>query len=86
MQRMISHDTPLPACRNGHRARHMHDVRCESAGGGHLVECACSATAKHAEFDTALVEWCRANGHPVPHALLQAPLPLSNVTHLRARP
>ena len=28
---------------------------------------------------------CR-NGHPVPHALLQAPLPLSNVTHLRARP
>ena len=35
---------------------------------------------------SAPVEWCRANGHPVPHALLQAPLPLSNVTHLRARP
>ena len=64
MQRMISHTEPLPNCRNGHRARHMHDVRRAEAGGGHLVECACSATAKHAEFDTALVEWCRANGHP----------------------
>ena len=86
MQRMISHTEPLPNCRNGHRARHMHDVRRAEAGGGHLVDCACSTTGKHAEFDTALVEWCRANGHPVPHALLQAPLPLSNVTHLRARP
>lgn len=86
MQRMISHAEPLPACRRGHVARHIHDARRVSAGGGHLVECQCSASSKHAEFDDALAEWCQAHGHPVPRVELQRPLPLgrASVTHLRA--
>lgn len=84
MQRMISHPEPLPPCRRGHAARHIHDARRASAGGGHLVECACSSTGKHAEFDDALREWSASQGHPAPRITPQRSLPLANVTHLRA--
>lgn len=84
MQRMISHATPLPACRAGHAARHIHDCRGLHSGGGHLVECACSSTRKHGEFDEALVEWCAVHGHPLPQTQPQRSLALVNVTHLRA--
>ncbi|AOX63583.1 hypothetical protein BIZ42_16115 [Stenotrophomonas sp. LM091] len=60
-QRHISHPEPLPACAAGHSARHIHDLRCLAAGGGHFVECKCRMTSKHAEPDAALSEWRRIN-------------------------
>lgn len=60
-QEHISHPEGLPNCAAGHRARHIHDKRCASAGGGHLVECACRATSKHADPDKAIAAWRRLN-------------------------
>lgn len=60
-QRHISHPEGLPACAAGHSARHIHDLRGLAAGGGHLVECKCRMTSKHAEPDAALAEWRRIN-------------------------
>lgn len=60
-QKQISHPEGLPNCAAGHRARHIHDERRPSAGGGHLVECACRATSKSENPDTALAEWRRIN-------------------------
>ncbi|MCU0996840.1 hypothetical protein [Stenotrophomonas maltophilia] len=60
-QEHISHPEGLPNCAAGHRARHIHDKRCASAGGGHLVECACMATSKHADPDKAIAAWRRLN-------------------------
>ena len=82
MQRMIAHPEGLPTCRHGHQARHIHDARALRAGGGHLVECRCSHTGKHADYDDALREWCQAHGHPAPSIEPQRPLPLGNVTPL----
>ncbi|MCD7096908.1 hypothetical protein [Stenotrophomonas sp. MMGLT7] len=81
MQRMISHPMPLPPCRHGHASRHIHDLRAARAGGGHFVECACSATSKHGTYDEALREWCRQQGQRYP-ANGQGCLPL-NVTPMR---
>ncbi|HGM6719915.1 TPA: hypothetical protein ACKQC2_000735 [Stenotrophomonas maltophilia] len=63
-QEHISHPEGLPNCAAGHRARHIHDKRCASAGGGHLVECACRSTSKHAEPDAAIAAWRRLNRPP----------------------
>ncbi len=60
-QEHISHPEGLPNCAAGHRARHIHDKRCASAGGGHLVECACRSTSKHADPDKAIEAWRRLN-------------------------
>lgn len=60
-QEHISHPEGLPNCAAGHRARHIHDKRCASAGGGHLVECACRSTSKHASPDSAIAAWRRLN-------------------------
>lgn len=60
-QRHISHPEGLPACAAGHNARHILDLRGVDRGGGHLVECKCRATSKHAETDQALAEWRRIN-------------------------
>ncbi|MBS3725878.1 MULTISPECIES: hypothetical protein [unclassified Stenotrophomonas] len=60
-QEHISHPEGLPNCTAGHRARHIHDKRCASAGGGHLVECACRSTSKHADPDKAIAAWRRLN-------------------------
>ncbi|MCX2892169.1 hypothetical protein ORG27_01070 [Stenotrophomonas lactitubi] len=60
-QKQISHPEGLPNCAAGHRARHIHDMRCTSAGGGHLVECCCRSTSKKADADAALTEWRRIN-------------------------
>ncbi|MFC3549425.1 hypothetical protein ACFOLC_00175 [Lysobacter cavernae] len=79
-QRQISHDEPLPACRRGHAARHIHDARRHDAGGGHLVECACSQTRKHAELDGALAEWKRMHQIRTPR-----PRPPANVVQLGLR-
>ncbi|MBB5885434.1 hypothetical protein [Xanthomonas sp. F1] len=80
---MITHPAPLPRCRAGHTARHIHDARRIGAGGGHLIECPCSQTGKHAEFDDALRQWCRQHGQPVPALPPQRALPLSNVAPIR---
>jgi len=60
-QRHISHPEPLQACAAGHSARHIHDLRSISAGGGHFVECRCRATRKHSEPGQAVAEWQRIN-------------------------
>ncbi|WP_414553379.1 hypothetical protein [Stenotrophomonas forensis] len=60
-QEHISHPEGLPNCAAGHRARHIHDKRCAAAGGGHLVECACRSTSKHADPDKAIAAWSRLN-------------------------
>ena len=73
MQRMISHDAPLPTCSKGHRARHIEDLRQASAGGGHCVECACSHTARHADFARALAEWEQMHRKPAPRRVRQGP-------------
>ncbi|WP_083491105.1 hypothetical protein [Stenotrophomonas terrae] len=66
MQRMISEPTPIIPCSKGHAARHMLDLRRESAGGGHSVECACTSTAKHLTFEEAHAEWCLVHGQRAP--------------------
>lgn len=58
-QRQVSHAEELPPCKAGHRARHMHDLRCLRAGGGHFVECACTHTRRYVDFEQALAEWKR---------------------------
>jgi len=60
-QRHISHPEGLPACAAGHSARHILDLRGVDRGGGHLVECKCRATSKHAEPGLALAEWRKIN-------------------------
>ncbi len=58
---------PLPICKRRHSARYIHDLRRAEAGGGHLIECACSHTAKHANFDLAWVHWLKRHAlHPAP--------------------
>lgn len=79
-QRQITHPEGLPACHAGHVARHIHDQRAPRAGGGHLVECQCRATTRHATFDAALTQWCRDNQRPAP---TQQPLPLPQHNILR---
>lgn len=81
-QRQMSHVEPLPACKQGHSARHIFDARRIGAGGGHLIECACSQTRKHAEFVDALGEWKRAHRIRTPRPQLQ---PATNVTQLGLR-
>lgn len=73
-QKQISHPEGLPNCAAGHRARHIHDERRASAGGGHLVECCCRSTSKKADAEAALAEWGRIN-RPArsPRAALIAP-------------
>ncbi|MBH1529886.1 hypothetical protein I5T99_12565 [Stenotrophomonas maltophilia] len=82
-QKQISHPEGLPNCAAGHRARHIHDERRPSAGGGHLVECACRATRKCENPETALAQWRRIN-RPVraarAHAVPSAP---DNVVQMR---
>lgn len=82
MQRMIPHPEGLPPCRHGHTARHVHDTRSADAGGGHQVECRCSASARCGDYDDALRDWCQTHGHPLPSTSPQRVLPL-NVTRLR---
>lgn len=81
-QKQISHPEGLPSCAAGHRARHIHDERRPSAGGGHLVECACRATSKSENPDTALAEWRRIN-RPARARAPAAPAGVDNVVQMR---
>lgn len=80
-QKQISHPEGLPNCAAGHRARHIHDERRATAGGGHLVECCCRSTSKKADAEAALAEWRRIN-RPArsPRA---APIALGNVVQFK---
>lgn len=80
-QEHISHPEGLPNCAAGHRARHIHDKRCASAGGGHLVECACRATSKSQDPEKALAEWRRIN-RPARSARKAEPVLPDNVLQL----
>ncbi|EKZ1926237.1 TPA: hypothetical protein ACOENG_003025 [Stenotrophomonas maltophilia] len=80
-QEHISHPEGLPNCAAGHRARHIHDKRCASAGGGHLVECACRSTSKHADPDAAIAAWRRLN-MPARSARRAEPMLPENVLQL----
>lgn len=79
-QCQIDHPEGLPPCAAGHSARHIHDGRCASAGGGHFVECRCKKTAKHVDPDEALASWRRLN-RPARSAR-KAPEPASNVVQM----
>ncbi|MFT4408466.1 hypothetical protein ACLMOV_02375 [Stenotrophomonas muris] len=82
-QEHISHPEGLPNCAAGHRARHIHDKRCASAGGGHLVECACRSTSKHADPDAAIAAWRRLN-RPARSARASSPAAVAdNVVQMR---
>lgn len=72
-QRQISHPGGLPTCAAGHSARHIHDSRSASAGGGHFVECRCTKTAKRADPDAALASW-RLLNRPA-RSVRKAPVP-----------
>jgi hypothetical protein len=84
-QRHISHSEGLPKCAAGHSARHIHDLRGLAAGGGHLVECRCRSTSKHAEPVAALAEWRRVNQPPrIARKVLPAiAAPADNVIQMR---
>ncbi|MBN8791735.1 MAG: hypothetical protein J0I01_05850 [Stenotrophomonas nitritireducens] len=84
MQRMISHDIPLPACSAGHPARHMHDTRCSTADGGHYIECKCSHTSRHENYDGALREWRQMHGAPTPPAAARERQPAAVITTLNS--
>ena len=82
-QEHISHPEGLPNCAAGHRARHIHDKRCASAGGGHLVECACRSTSKHADPEKAIEAWRRLN-RPARSARASSPAAVAdNVIQMR---
>ncbi len=72
----------LPACSAGHQARYIHDLRREGAGGGHLIECRCSTTAKHPTFDLAWAHWHKQHGLQPTAAAVEEPLP-SNVLQMK---
>lgn len=82
-QEHISHPEGLPNCAAGHRARHIHDRRCASAGGGHLIECACRSTSKHADPGKAIEAW-RLLNRPARSARAQSPAAVAdNVVQMR---
>lgn len=71
----------LPACPDSHPARYIHDLRREGAGGGHLIECRFSATAKHPTFDLAWAHWHKQ--HELQPAEVAAEPAPSNVLQMK---
>lgn len=65
----------LPACPHGHPARYIHDLRREGAGGGHLIECRCSSTAKNPTFDLAWAHWHKQHALQAVQQGVSAPVP-----------
>ncbi|QNR96688.1 hypothetical protein ICJ04_14475 [Stenotrophomonas sp. 169] len=91
----IDHPEGLSPCAAGHSARHIHDGRSSSAGGGHFVECRCTKTAKHAAPDAALPSWRQMNrpvrstrkavAHVEPDNVLQFKLTIAEPATKRTR-
>lgn len=65
-QREVTEAQPVPRCARGHHARHMLDMRRQSAGGGHFIECRCCQTRKHGTYGDALREWRQKHGIHIP--------------------
>ena len=65
-QREVTEAQPVPRCARGHHARHMLDMRRQSAGGGHFIECRCCQTRKYGTYGDALREWRQKNGARAP--------------------
>lgn len=82
-QHQVSHSEALPACRDGHPARHIHDHRRLEAGGGHFIECRCCNSGRHATFEEALQDWRRRVGRRGPRQ--QAPAAPDNVVQMGLR-
>lgn len=81
-QRQLTPPRPLPQCPNGHRARYIHDGRRIEAKGGHLIECACSHTAKYPSFDLAWAHWHKQHGLQPTAVAVEERLP-SNVLQMK---
>lgn len=65
-QREVTEAQPVPRCPRGHYARHMLDMRRQSAGGGHFIECRGCQTRKHSTYGDALREWQQKHGIRAP--------------------
>ena len=76
-QRQVAHQVTLPPCAQGHPVRHVHDLRRRESGGGHLLECECRQTAKHACIDAAFAEWRQFNTKRRARVRRTEPLPLA---------
>ncbi len=72
----------LFTCPGRHPVRYIHDLRRESAGGGHIIECRCSTTAKHPSFNIAWAHWYKQHGLQPTAAAVEEPLP-SNVLQMK---
>lgn len=77
-QRQVSHVAgEIPPCDKypSHVPKHYEDKRCAHAGGGHFIEChACGVrTERQPDFSSALQDWCRRMGVPVPGASRLSP-------------
>jgi len=66
MHRMIETLPATEACREGHTARLMHDLRGPQFGGGLYVECQCCRGSTCTQRDVALRNWAQHNGRSVP--------------------
>lgn len=64
----VTEAQPVPRCAKGHHARHMLDMRRQSAEGGHFIECRCCQTRKHGSYADALKEWPQKHGIRAPKA------------------
>ncbi|MDR7193387.1 hypothetical protein [Luteimonas terrae] len=72
MHRMIETLPAADACRDGHAARLMQDLRGPHFGGGLYVECPCCRGNTCAQREMAISNWSRINGRPVPKAHVAA--------------
>lgn len=62
MHRMIESIPPTDACRQGHTARLMQDLRGPQFGGGLYVECQCCRSNTCTQRNRAVADWRRQNG------------------------
>lgn len=81
-QRQKAPPRSIAACPSGHPVRYIHDLRREGSGGGHFIECRCSATAKHPTFDLAWAHWHKQHGLHAAAAAAEEPL-ASNVLQMK---
>lgn len=60
----------IPHCSSGHRPRYIFDARRLASGGGHTIQCRCSATPKAPSFDLAWAHWHKMQRvYPLPEVL-----------------
>ena len=72
----------LFTCQDRHPVCHIHDLHRESAGGAHIVECRCCATAEHPSFNLAWAHSRQQHGLQPTTTAVEEWLP-SNVLQLK---